>query len=217
MVLRTFLVAALLALPLWAATTMPAYACSCGSLALSAQEFDLIVVGTVSDVRVAGELSPTPEPGVPGPTAMLAWDFAVEEYIKGGGGTQLELHSNGHVSVAEDGSVTIQDDLGPDCSFGPVDGGRYLFGVRTSDGENFAGGCGSVLITSDSQSYVDDLIAEIRAALQEPAPTPTVGSFPPTGASRVGGGGAPAAFLVATSAIAAAGLLGLVAAAAFRR
>ena len=185
--LRVFLAALCLGGPIWLAASVPAHACSCGSLAASAHEVDLIVVGTVSGVRLVAEppgLSATPEPGVtPIPeiaAAVVAWDFAVDEYIKGSGPSQLELHSNGHASLAGDGSVTISPGLGPDCSFAPEDGSRYLFGVTRSNGENLAGGCGSAQITEESESHVNDLIAEIRAILAGPDAFPDTGAGPPS-------------------------------------
>ena len=184
--IRVLFAALCLAGPMLVAASTPARACSCGTLAASANEVDLIVVGAVSGVRLAGQppsLSATPEPGVtPIPEiagAVVAWDFAVDEYIKGSGPDQLELHSKGHASIAGDGSVTISPGLGPDCSFAPEDGGRYLFGVTRSNGENLAGGCGSAQITPESESYVADLIAEIRAVLAGPDAFPDTGAGPP--------------------------------------
>lgn len=199
--LRLFLVAGLVALPLWVASTAPTYACSCASLPAGdlVARVGIVVVGTVHDVRLASATSGR-DNGV-GPSYQVGWEFDVEEYIKGTGPAQLSVHSRADLVREVDGVQKIVPGLGASCGWAPQEGHYILFVGVSEDGTFETGGCTpNMLRTPESETQFERFLADIRTAVAaEQITLPPTGSYSP-------GGSAPIVPLAAASALAGIGL-----------
>ncbi len=212
--LRLLLVAALLALPLWVAHTMPVHACSCVPDAFEPAEqlarSDLILVGTVTGLRLVNPVTPLPTPADPGestepillPQADVEWSVRVDEYIKGSGPETVEVRSSTMVTVSP-GEVTIQSGTNPLCGYAPQRDARLLL-YLTGSGPYTTSACsGNWEILPENETDVQARIDELRAALTAAPPTqvglPPAGSGPPHHS-------APIVLLIAASALAGIGL-----------
>lgn len=154
---RVLLAALLVALPLWAVTATPAYACSCMSSTLEEQvaQADLIVVGTTVHVRddAISSISQTAT-------------FVVAGYVKGSGPPILE-HQTGVQSEA--------------CQYLTEIGGRYLLLLRSrDDGPYLTSTCsGNLDVTSEdgetASAYIDEIGLILHPGVDVadlPAPAP---------------------------------------------
>jgi len=212
--IRVLFAALCLAGPVFIAVTTPAHACSCGPTTLEeqVQGASLIVTGQVRDLRFVEDppRGPTAVPGVTPPPllsnegAEVAWTFVVEEYIKGSGPAEIEIHSGAGVTYDPDGTPRVYPGTTTVCGFAPEDGGRYLFVLGDAqDGAYFTGACATrTELSGDATEFID----RIRAILA----APPVDGFPDTGAGPPdAGSSAPSLALAAAvgSALAGAVLL----------
>ena len=210
--LRLVLAAGFVALPLWVAAHTPAYACTCGvpPLAEQVQATDVIVLGRAEERQIIGPL-PTPvgqgTPINPSTHVEVETLIAVEEYVKGSGASSLPVRSVTFVFVDKSGTPHVSEGLSPSCGYAPALGERYLFFVHQRDDGLFAvDGCGgSLLVGPDySEAEIQDLIAQIRALLQEPtatSPPPPTATFalPPSGTGQGDSADAPWALIGAAA------------------
>ena len=185
--LRVLLAALCLAGPMWLAAAVPAHACSCaGQTDETIRQTELIVIGVVRDLRFVGDVPPGPtaEPGITPPPllstigAEVVWTVVVEEYLKGSGPGEIEVHSNAAVTYDAEGRPAIYPGTTPSCSYAPEDAARYLFLVSTrSDAVNETGACsGSTIITAENEANIAEYIQKIRDALAAPDGLPDTGS-----------------------------------------
>ena len=187
---RVSLAALLLALPLWAVTATPAYACTClpTTVAERVSAVDLIILDTVETIERIGD--PPPEGEYDDRSMRVT--VAVDEYLKGTGPDEI-------VHIERAGGSAM-------CQVGSEVGVAYLlfFGPPDDDGQYATSICGG-----STRAANEDFVAEVRQILQGPAQTPTVGAFPDTGSA----GGSPTSSIL-WPAIAAGGVGTLLASAA---
>lgn len=205
--LRLLLAAALLALPLWVASTAPAHACSCASQSAGedVSRAEVIILGTVHDVHLIS-VTPGPGPETPinpanSPHGDVEWTVDVEEYLKGSGPNQLSLSSSAAIFLDDSGEYTFRSGLDATCRWAPSEGMYILFMGRRDDGGYGTGGCApNFLRTQENEAQFTQFLTDIRAAVV----AEQVG-LPPTGSGSPHHG-APIIPLVVASALAGLGL-----------
>jgi hypothetical protein len=188
---RVFLAAALAALPLLVALSVPAYACTCGFvLEDEVAKADLIVVGSAGESYVYDDSFPTPEP-LTEPNqaartrfvgATVRWPVTVDQYVKGSRPPEIVGESTTTVAINQSNEVIITAGLMPNCGYAPEPGLAQLFFLEEVAAEVYSPSNCSGGIPLDQQ-----LIEDIRVLLAGPAPAPTAGALPQAGDG--GGGG----------------------------
>jgi hypothetical protein len=181
---RIVLIALVVALPLLVVTRQ-AQACSIApfSYAEVATQVDLIVIGTVHDIRIVS-FPATPQPGgtvSPGSQlGDLEWTVDVEEYVKGSGPAQLTYTSRTDIYPDETGELRFHPGLSASCGWAPQEG-RYLLFAVSNEGR-YVSGFPNILITPETEQQALQSLDEVRTALRHGVSLPYTGSGPPAGA-----------------------------------
>lgn len=186
--LRLLFVAALVALPLWVASTAPANACSCvpDSFEPSSQvtRSDLIVVGTVTDLRLTTPIGSfaTPVEGATAESVLIEqadveWDVTVDEYIKGSGPKTITVQSNTNVLIDAEG-VAIESGTNSLCGFAPEQGAHLLLFLTGSDPLTTSACAGNWEIVPENHADVQASIALLKGLVEsgtDPSLPPPLG------------------------------------------
>jgi hypothetical protein len=199
---RIAFAAALVAMPLWAAISTPAHACTCGlgSLGEETQATDFILLGTVREIAA---VDPNAVPLGSYVRTEVQWTVDVQEYLKGVGPSTIGARTTTYVGRADNGDVQIHSGLDAMCGYAPDVGILSLFFMsRRDDGLLTTGGCGfNSPFTVDNQDYAASLLTQVRSVLANGSPgLPNNGAGPPSH-------GAPIVPLAAASALAGVALL----------
>jgi hypothetical protein len=183
--LRLFLVAALVALPLWVTSTAPAHACSGGPDITFAGQVgfaDVIAVGTITEMLILPQESVAHPESLDGGGVPVEMKFAVSEYLKGSASNPVLLYSPAFNISDDSGSVAAFLSHPSSCGSYYARGSAYVMFMTRNDSLRFAptGIFGGTRQYSDHQE-VTDYIDEIRAAVAaEQYGLPDTGSGPPS-------------------------------------
>jgi hypothetical protein len=163
---RIAFAAALVAMPLWAAISTPAHACTCGlgSLGEETQATDFILLGTVREIAA---VDPNAVPLGSYVRTEVQWTVDVQEYLKGVGPSTIGARTTTYVGRADSGDIQIHSGLDPMCGYAPDVGILSLFFMsRRNDGLLTTGGCGfNSPFTAHNQAYATSLTDQIRRIL----------------------------------------------------
>jgi hypothetical protein len=159
-ILRLLFVAALVALPLWVASTMPAHACNF-TYGTAVPASDVIVIGTPTEVRLV-------------PTDPDEWygvaevTFSAQTYLAGSGADEIIInYPTAHVSTA----ANIK---GKHCDEPLMPGGEVIALLRKDDESRY-----SIVDTTYFTGVRDWAVSQIRAILAaEQVGLPPTGSDP---------------------------------------
>ena len=173
--LRVCLIALALTAPVWALHATTVSACTCGSTWASVADAEIVAVGTVIDMRLAGGLtdgSTTPDyRGI-----EVVSEIAVEEYIQGSGGSSLLVHSENAVRIGPGDEFSVSRGPQPDCSYGLRLGGRYLVFFADTNEEYWTSACSGNV----REIRPNDALVDVRQFLQKPTLEPTIETTPET-------------------------------------
>ena len=148
---------------------------------------ELIVVGTVTDVRFEGAIDDAiantpPNMGQPAEGVVGKLSIAVEQYLKGEGGPELtvEQDGGGGVYVYKMGDqAELRLEGGANCRLfsGIPIGERYLmFLTRAASGDyGTSGGC-----SGSARDFTQESLDRIREVLRNPSSLPETGARPNT-------------------------------------